>query len=39
MLDGVPVLTGPMVGDWIRSLTIDVLDPAAIDGVWRSIGA
>ena len=39
MLNDVPVLTGPSIRDWVRSLPTDVLDPSEVEGVWTTIEA
>jgi hypothetical protein len=36
-LDGVPVVTGPALGDWTKSLSPGALDPDAVDAVWADI--
>jgi hypothetical protein len=38
-LDGVPVMTGPTIGDWVRALPVDALDTRGIDEVWQVIEA
>ncbi len=37
VLNGVPVLVGPAVGDWAESLGTSVLNPAAVKNAWTAI--
>jgi hypothetical protein len=39
VLDGVPVLFGPAVGEWVRSLPAAVLDPAGVENAWVAVEA
>lgn len=39
MLDDVPALSGPAIGDWVRSLATDVMAPTAVEDVWTTIEA
>ncbi len=36
-VDGVPVLTGPAIGDWVQTLPTDLLDREAVEHVWTIV--
>jgi hypothetical protein len=39
VLNGVPVLFGPAVEEWVRSLPAGVMDPASVENAWLAVEA